>query len=199
MHINYKTLSDHSHWGVMEQLTNLSIILLYKLIFEEEPPCMSRGEMEVITKITDWYASLGGTFLRVFNKENLLHVLPRYATNNIFMQEVSYHLNTGLSTSFHRNNKALCPTLLLKIRLYKINNLKVTDTEGKEIVKFAFGTRYFNLYDPYSTCKYHCARIHFHWINVAFHWLEEDPWSYCYNASKLCELASLAGTSWATP
>lgn len=45
--------------------------------------------MEAVVEIADWYDSPGGTFIRVFGKEKLSHVLPRYATNKLFMQEVS--------------------------------------------------------------------------------------------------------------
>lgn len=86
VHIYFKFLLDCNHRGVMEQLTDHFIIPLYKLIFEEDPPCMSRGEMEVITDIIDWYAAPGGTFLRVFSGEKPLHVLPRYATDKLIIE-----------------------------------------------------------------------------------------------------------------
>lgn len=70
------------------------IILLYKIIFEKDPHFMSSEEMDVIVDIPDWYASLAGTFIRVFGGENPLHVLPRYGTIKLIMQEVSYHLST---------------------------------------------------------------------------------------------------------
>ncbi len=179
----------------MAHLTDHFIIQLYKLIFEEDPTCMSQGSMEVIAYITDWYASPGGTFLRVFSGEKPPRVLPRYNTDNLVMQQVSYHLATRLSTAFHRKNKAPWPTLPLKIVLYEINNLKVMDTEGKEIVKFAFHTWYFNQYDPLRICKDHCTRIYFPLIGREFHWPEEDPWRNCYNAFRLREYVSLVGTS----
>lgn len=82
---------------------------------------------------------------------------------------------------------------------YNIENLKVMDIEGKEIVKFAFGTWYFDLYDPRSICKDQCARIHFQWIIRAFYWPVEDPRRNLYNAYKHCEPVSLVATSQATP
>ena len=70
----------------------------------------------------------------MFGGEKPLHVLPRYATNKLVMQEVSYHLATRLSATLHRKKKSPWPTLPLKIGLYEIKNLKVMDDEGKEIV-----------------------------------------------------------------
>lgn len=35
-------------------------------------------------------------------------------------------------------------------------------------------------------------RVYFPWINNTFHWTEEDPWRYCYNASRLNEMVSIA-------
>lgn len=50
----------------MENMTGHLLILLYKLIFDEEPPCMSQGEMEVVPERIDWFASSNGTLLKVF-------------------------------------------------------------------------------------------------------------------------------------
>ena len=58
----------------MARLTNHYIIPLDKLIFEEDPPCMSREAMEAIIDIVDWYASPSGTFISVFSREKPTHV-----------------------------------------------------------------------------------------------------------------------------
>lgn len=135
----------------------------------------------------------------MFGGEKPLHVLQRYATDKLIMQEVSYHLAIGLSATLHRKNKAPWPTLPLHIGLYKIKNLKFVDIEAKEIMKFEVDTNNFNLYDPRSICKDHCTRFYFPWIGMTFHWPEEDPWRYCYNSLRLSEPVSLEGTSQATP
>lgn len=94
----------------MAQLTNHFTTPLYKLIFEEDPPCMSRGAMETIMDIAYWYASPSGTYLRVFGGEKPPHFLPMYATDKIVMQEVSYQLAIGLLVALHMNKKApSCP------------------------------------------------------------------------------------------
>ena len=67
---------------------------------------MSQEVMEVILNIVDWYASLSGTFIRVFGGEKPPHVLPMYATDKLVMQEISYHLSMGLFIGLHRNKKA---------------------------------------------------------------------------------------------
>lgn len=108
---------------------------------------------------------------------------------------MSYNLVTVLSAALHRMKKAPWPTLPLQIGLYEIKNFKVSNVKEKEIVKFSFGTQDFNLYDLGGICKDQCVRVYFPWIGGAFHWLEEDPWRICYNASKICELVTLAGTS----
>lgn len=59
----------------MEKLTHNFLILLYKLIFKEETPCMLHGEMELVLEIGDWFASPGGTFLRVFGRQKSRHLL----------------------------------------------------------------------------------------------------------------------------
>ena len=131
--------------------------------------------MEVILKIANWYNSLGGTFIGVFGREKPLHVLPSNATNKLVMQEVSYHLSTGLLTRLHRKKKAPWPTLPLQIWLYEIKSLKDVDVEAKEILKFEFGIKDFNLYDTHGICKNHCVKVYYPWIHGTFHWHEEDP------------------------
>ena len=69
----------------MEKLTNHFLILIYKMIFEEEPPCMSCVAMEAILEIVDWFSSLDGTFLIVFDCQNSSHILPRYAIDKLDM------------------------------------------------------------------------------------------------------------------
>lgn len=86
VHIYYKLLSDCSHRGVMEKLTDHFLIPLYKVIFEEGPLCMSPTAMEAILEIADWFASLDGTFLRMFGREKLSHVLPRYVTDKLIIK-----------------------------------------------------------------------------------------------------------------
>lgn len=95
--------------------------------------------------------------------------------------------------------KAPWRTLPMQIGLYDIKNLKVTDTKGKAIEKFAFDTQDFNPYDPHGICKNKCVRIHFQWLSRTFHWQEEDPSKNFYNASKTYELVNFARTSQVAP
>jgi len=69
------------------------------------------------------------------------------------------------------------------------------DVEAKEIAKLEFDTKDFNPYDPHGNCKYHCAKVFYPWIQRTCHWVEEDPWRYCYNYSKLNEPVNIA-TTW---
>lgn len=106
MHIYCKFLSECSYRVLIAQLIGYFIIQLYKLIFEEDPPCMTQEVMEAITEIANQYASLGEKFIRLFDGEKRLHVLPRYANEKLVMQEVLYHLTTRLSEVLHKKNKS---------------------------------------------------------------------------------------------
>ena len=83
----------------------------------------------------------------------------------------------------------------MHIGLYKIKNLKVVDTEGKDIEKISFDNLDFNSYDPQNVCRDHYARIHFQWLSDTFHRLEEEAWKNSHNASKSRGPVSVAGTS----
>lgn len=57
--------------------------------------------------------------------------------------------------------------------------------------KFKFDTKVFNSYDLDGLCKEHCMRVYYPWIHGACHWLEEDPWRYFCNSSRLNEAVSM--------
>ena len=77
-------------------MTDHFLISLYKLNFEEETPCMSRGPMDAMSEIKDWFASPDGTYLRVFTNNDSPHILLRHATKNMTMKEVCYHISIEL-------------------------------------------------------------------------------------------------------
>ena len=124
----------------MVKLSYHFIAPLYRMIFEHDPPCMSQEVMQTLLNITNWYASPGHTFIIVFGSYKPLYFLPRYVIDKLFMQEVSNHLTTGLSTGLHRRKKASWPTLSLQIGLYKIYTLKDVDSEAKDLKNFEFDT-----------------------------------------------------------
>lgn len=147
--------------------------------------------MEALIDIAYWYASPLGTFIWMYNADKAPHVLPKFSMDKLVMQEVSYHISTGLSVRLHKKKKAPWPTLPLWIGLYDIQNLKDVEAETKEFKRFTFDTRSFNLYDLHCLVKDHFARVQHPLIHGACHWLEEDPWRYCYHFSRINELLSI--------
>ena len=125
----------------MEMLFDHFIIQIYKLIFEHDPPYMSREAMEALPNIAYWYASPSGTFIKMFGRDKPPHVLPRFSMDKLVMQEVTYHISIGLLIGLHMRKKAPCPTLPLQIWFYDIKILKDVDEEAKEIVNFKFRTK----------------------------------------------------------
>lgn len=176
----------------MARLTGHFITSVYKLIFEHDPLCMSQESMEALLSIENWYPSRSGTFIGIFGGEKPLHVLPRFATDKLMMQEIIYHISIGLPVRLHKSNKAPWSTLPLWIGLYKIKCLNDAYVEAEEIKKYEFGNKDYNSYDPYEIFKNHCARVYYPWIHGACHWEEEDPWRYCYNHSNLNEPVSIS-------
>lgn len=160
------------------RLSHDFVIPYYKLIFEHDPPYMSQGEMVALINIANWYSSLSGTFVRIVGGEKSPHVLPRLSTNNLVMQEVSYYISIGLSTGLHMKKKAPWPFIPLWIGLYEIMGLKDADVEGKDLEKFEFGTKDYNMYNPHYIFMNHCVKVYYPFINGAFDWAEEDRWRY---------------------
>ncbi len=106
--------------GVITQLSNHFFTMVYKIIFEQDPPCMSKATMEALVNIAYWYSSPFVTFIRMYNTEKSLHVLLKFALDKLIMQEVSYHILAGLSARLHWKKKAPWPAFPLRIGLYEI-------------------------------------------------------------------------------
>lgn len=62
-----KLLSECSFRGVITQLSDHFVTLFYKMIFKQDPPCMSKATMEALMDIIDWYASPSNTFIRMYS------------------------------------------------------------------------------------------------------------------------------------
>jgi len=88
---------------------------------------MSQEMMQALLNIAYWYASPGGTFIRIFGAKKPPHELLRFSTDRLVTQEVAYHISTGLSARLHRRKKAPWPTLPLWVGLYEIRTLKDAD------------------------------------------------------------------------
>lgn len=80
----------------MEKLIDKFLIILYHMIFEEDPHFMSHEAMEALAEISDWFSSPDGTYLKVLDYQKLSHLLSRYSTNKLVMHEVAYHLSIYL-------------------------------------------------------------------------------------------------------
>ena len=124
-----KLLSECSFKGVMTWLSDNFVTPFYKMIFKEDPPCMSKEVTEALIDITDWYSSLFGTFIRMFSAEKPPHVLPNFPLDILVMQEVAYHITTILTARLDQKKKAHWLTLPLQIGLYEICSFKRVDVE----------------------------------------------------------------------
>lgn len=85
MHIYCKLVSKCNYKGVKKNLMNRFHIPLYKMIFDGDPPFMSREAMETVLELVDWFASPNGTYLRVFSGHKSPHMLLRYAIDKLVM------------------------------------------------------------------------------------------------------------------
>lgn len=168
-----KLFSKCSFKGLITELLDHFVISVHKMIFEKDQSCMLEAAMEALTNIVDWYASSSSTFIEMYNVKRPPHVLTKFSMDKLVMDEVSYHISGGLSTRLHHKKKAPSTTIPLRIGLYEIHNLKKTDAEIGEIVKYPFNTRSFNSYDPHCLVKDHCKRVQFLWIHVVCHYIRK--------------------------
>jgi len=126
--------SKYSFKGVIARLFDHFVTPVYKMVFEEDPPCMSTLIMEALIDIVDWYSSLSNTF----SAHEPPHVLLKFSLDVLVMQEVAYHILTGLKARLHWKKKVPWPSLLLCIRLYKIQSFKHADFKAEKMNKYPF-------------------------------------------------------------
>lgn len=96
-----KMLSECSFIGVITRLSNYFVTPIYKMIFEQDPPCMSKETIEALIDIIDLYASPFDSFIRIYSTKNPMHVLSKFSLDILVMQEVAYHISIGLTTRMH--------------------------------------------------------------------------------------------------
>lgn len=85
---------------------------------------MLKETMEALIDIAYFHASPFDTFIWMYNVSKPPHVLPKFSMDKLVMQEVSYHILVGLLARLHQRKKAPCPTPILWIELYEIQNIK---------------------------------------------------------------------------
>lgn len=87
--------------GVILQLSNHFITLVYRMMFEQDPPCMSHAMMEALVNIENWYISPLDIFIWMYNAEKAPYFLSKFSMDKMVMQEVAYHISKLLSTRLH--------------------------------------------------------------------------------------------------
>jgi len=88
LNMYFKLFSKCSFRGVIIWLSDHFVIVVYILIFEQDPHFMSKEAMKALLCIVDWYASPFSMFLQVFSEDNSLHVLRKFTLEVVVMQEV---------------------------------------------------------------------------------------------------------------
>lgn len=83
----FKFLSECSFKGVITRLFDHFVSPVYKMIFRQDPPCMSKEVIEALIGIANWYASLFDSFIRMFTTEKPLHVLPKFPLDVLVMRK----------------------------------------------------------------------------------------------------------------
>ena len=58
---------------------------------------MTNQVKEALYDIADWFSRLDDTYIRFFNCHIIPHVMLRYVTKKVVLQEVPYQLKNGLS------------------------------------------------------------------------------------------------------
>lgn len=76
--------------GIYAKITEHFISVLYQMVLNSEPPCMFERERTSLLEVVDWFTSVNGTFIRVFNAYRVPQQLSLFVTDKVAMQEDTY-------------------------------------------------------------------------------------------------------------
>lgn len=80
-----KMFSECSFRGIITQLSNHFVTLVYKMIFKQDPPYILKATIEAIIDIANCYGSSSNTFIWMYNVEKPPHVLPKFSLDKLIM------------------------------------------------------------------------------------------------------------------
>lgn len=83
-----RVFSEASFLGVHEKLIEHLFSVIFHITFEVDIPCMTNQVKEALRDIIDWFSTPEGTYIRCYGFQISPHLMSRYVTNNIVMQEV---------------------------------------------------------------------------------------------------------------
>lgn len=80
-----KMLSEYSFRGVIAQLLDHFVTPMYKMLFEQDPPYISKVAMETLIDIAYLYASPSGTIIWMYNIDNSSYILLNFSFDKLVM------------------------------------------------------------------------------------------------------------------
>jgi hypothetical protein len=101
---------------------------------------MSEKAIEAISEVGDWYVIDKGTYIRVFRAIKAPHVLPKFISDKLALQEVAYQTFVhGVGASLARDKKSLWPPLPFHVGSYGFKDVKEAVAKAEILVTFHFG------------------------------------------------------------
>ena len=84
---------------------------------------------ESIVYVTNVFASPQETFIKVFGAYKIPHLMPLFVKNKVVMQEVGYHICTGLFGSLQKSKKSPWHIFPMKIISYNLKRFKAIEAK----------------------------------------------------------------------
>lgn len=136
-------LSKYSYRGVYERLFEHYFVVLYQIILKEGVPCISDQNKEVISDVENWFASTKATYIMLFSYQKPPHLLTKYVTNKVIMQE----LHTSFAKGYHsyckrkRRNHGISFLFkwgIMSWKLWTHKKVKMKNYLASDLVKWVF-------------------------------------------------------------
>lgn len=145
----------------MKQYTRICdnfFALLYQLVLHKPTTGLSKEAIEIVSLLGDWYINEDNAYIKIYVATKPPHMLPRYVPNIPVLKEVAYQtIMHGFNDSLIKDQKKLCPTYLLYIGLYKLNNSTFARMEAKAIQHYKFVEEIFKRHDLQKVVFYHAV------------------------------------------
>ena len=139
IHLQLKVFWESKYKQDIDQISQVFIPSLYRLLFGQDAPCMSWRAKETLVKVAHWFPFPGYTFIRVFGTYKAPHAMPRFVTDKMLIQEVCFQMSHGFSSILSKGKKKPWPTLPLTIGAYTVKDFREVAAEAEAMRSYQLG------------------------------------------------------------
>jgi hypothetical protein len=97
---------------------------LFSVICNHNPHRLSRGAIEAIKDIGDWYMGKYYTYIQIFGCAQVPHLLAKYVHDKLLGKEIAYQtIDVGITVFLVASSKRIWPNFPIKVGRFTLLNV----------------------------------------------------------------------------